>query len=369
MKVCMISGIAHFSGGVENVVNELSNYAVTHGTEVDIFARSNQDFIESTRKCKLVGVRAYSLIPHRFGIPHYGKYEYNLRVWRKTKRYGPYDIIHGHGDNCIFTALFRNKTPFLMTFHGTMAKVLEESSDPRKIPHLYTEKIAAARCDIAVACSNAVKNELIRFYGCPAKKIHVIHNGVNVEKFAPIDKQEARKRISLPQNHKYALWVGSNPQRKRLSTAIKATEKSDCAKLLVVGMTGKNIGKTVFLGKISEQDLIAAYSAADLLIFPTVYEGFPMVPLEALACGLPTLVSEESNIGEIIKDGIQGFVINSGNPIDYQEKIDLIINDVNLLKEMAIKSRELALNYSWHNQAEKYWQIYKALLKNRAKVV
>ena len=361
----MISGLANFSGGVENVVNELSKYLVAHDAEVDIFARSNQDFIESEPKRKLIGVRAYSLIPHGFGIPHYGKYEYNLRVLKKTKQHGPYEIIHGHGDNCVFTALFRDKTPFLMTFHGTMAKVLEESSDPRKIPHLYTEKIAAARCDIAIACSYAVKNEIMQFYGCPAKKIQVIHNGVNVEKFSPIDKQEARKRLSLPQNHKYALWVGSNPQRKRLSTAIKAIEKSNCAKLLVVGMNGENIGKTVFLGKISEQDLIVAYSAADLLIFPTVYEGFPMVPLEALACGLPTIVSEESNLGEIIKDGIQGFVINGEKPIDYQEKIDLVINDDDLLKEMAIKSREIALNYSWHNQAKKYWQIYKELLKNR----
>lgn len=117
------------------------------------------------------------------------------------------------------------------------------------------------------------------------------------------------------------------------------------------------------MGKIPEQDLIAAYSAADVLIFPTVYEGFPLAPLEALACGLPIIVSEESNMGEIIKDGVQGFVINDDNPVNYQEKIDLIINDDSRLGEMAIKSRALALNYSWFNQAEKYWKIYKELLK------
>jgi glycosyltransferase involved in cell wall biosynthesis len=359
----MVSGLAKFPGGVESVVAELSKYSGAHNAEVDVFARSNQDFIEQERRCRLIGVRDYSFIPHGFGIPHYGKYEYNLRVWRKTKQYGPYDLIHGHGDNCVFTALFRDKTPFLMTFHGTIVKVLQDSSDPRKIPHVYTEKIAASRCDLAVACSEAVKKELIQYYGCPAKKIRVIHNGVNTEKFTPMDKQQARKRLSLSPNQKYALWVGSNPQRKRLSMAIKAVSISKCSKLLVVGINGKNTEKTVFLGKIPEQDLIAAYSAADVLIFPTVYEGFPLAPLEALACGLPIIVSEESNMGEIIKDGVQGFVINDDNPVNYQEKIDLIINDDSRLGEMAIKSRALALNYSWFNQAEKYWKIYKELLK------
>jgi len=360
----MISGLAKFSGGVENVVNELSTFLINNDVNVDIFGRSDQDFVKSEHKCKIIGVRPYSILPHVFGIPHYGKYEYNLKTWRKTKAYGPYDIIHGHGDNCFFSALFRDKTPFLMTFHGTMAKVLQESHGPRKIPRLYAEKLAASRCDIAVACSNAVKNELTHFYGTSAKKIKVIHNGVNVEKFVPIDKKEARRKLSLPENDKYALWVGSNPFRKRLPTAIEAVEKSKCSKLIVAGMTGKNVGKTVFLGKISEHALIAAYSAADFLLFPTIYEGFPMVPLEALACGLPTIVSEESNLGEIIEEGVHGFVIKGGNPTSYQEKIDLIINNDTAQKEMSINCRELALNYSWQKQAKKYWQIYQRLLKN-----
>lgn len=88
--------------------------------------------------------------------------------------------------------------------------------------------------------------------------------------------------------------MGSNPHRKRLSTAIKAVEKSKCSKLLVVRMEGTNEGKTVFLGKTSDDALIASYNTADLLLFPPVYEGFPMVSLEALACSFPVVVLEES---------------------------------------------------------------------------
>ena len=80
-------------------------------------------------------------------------------TWRKTKTFGPFDIIHGHGDNYLFSSLFRNKTPFLMTFHGTMTKT-SQRSEPGTIPVFYTEKVATSRYDIAVACSNALKNEL-----------------------------------------------------------------------------------------------------------------------------------------------------------------------------------------------------------------
>lgn len=252
-----------------------------------------------------------------------------------------------------------------MTFHGTMAKAMGGSIDPRGRTLLYAEKVAADRCDVAVTCSDAVKAELAQYYGVSSKKVKVIHNGVNVEKFVPIDKKVARKKLSLPEINTYALWVGTSPYRKGLLTAVKAVEKSHCSKLLVVGTMGENSGKTVFLGKVSEQDLITAYSAADVLLFPTTYEGFPMTALEALSCGLPVIVSEASNLGEIITEGNQGFVVKDRNIAAYQEKIDCVVNNDVVLKEMSVKCRKLALSYSWQKQAEKYWLLYQKLLKNQ----
>ncbi|MCL2258141.1 MAG: glycosyltransferase family 4 protein [Candidatus Bathyarchaeota archaeon] len=362
MKICVISGLAKFSGGLENVVDELNNFLITSGIEVNVFGRSSSDFVEFNHNCKIVGVRPYSFFPPNIGMPW--KFEYNLKVWRKTRAFGSYDVIHGHGDNCFFSSLFRDKTPFMMTFHGTMAKALQNSIDPREKTLLCAEKVAADRCDVAVACSNAVKNELIHYYGLSYKKIKVIHNGVNVKKFVPIDKKVARQRLSLPDcGTTYALWVGSNPHRKGFLTAVKAVEQSRCSKLLIVGMTGRNSGKNVFLGKLSEQDLITAYSAADILVFPTVYEGFPMVPMEALACGLPVLVSEASNMGEIIQEGTHGFIVKDGTIAAYQKKIDTVINDSVTLKEMSVNCRNLALNYCWSKQAEKYLALYNWLSK------
>jgi glycosyltransferase involved in cell wall biosynthesis len=364
MKVCMISGLAKVPGGLESVVNELSNFLIKQAVEVNIFGRSRHDFVESGYNYKIIGVGPLVFFPPKI-MNLFWKFEYNLKTWRKTSCFGPYDIIHGHGDNCFFSSLFRDKSIFLMTFHGTMAKSTGYAADLRNRLLFYAEKVAADRCDVAVACSKAVKNELIQYYGVSPKKVQVIYNGVNVEKFVPIDKKVARRKLLLPECNTYALWVGTSPHRKGLLTAIKAVEQSKCSKLIVAGIMGRNSGKTVFLGKISEPDLITAYSAADVLLFPTIYEGFPMVTLEALSCGLPIIVSEASNMGEIIKEGEHGFVVNNNTITSYREKIDHIINDDAVLKEMSIKCRRLALNYSWQKQAEKYWMLYQWLLRNR----
>ncbi|MEM2099556.1 MAG: glycosyltransferase family 4 protein [Candidatus Bathyarchaeia archaeon] len=355
----MISGLARGTGGVERVVNELTNFLVNHGENVTIFGRNNVDFVQTAGNHQTIGLSPYNILPRRLRIAYYDKLTYSFKVWRRMKLYEPFHIVHGHGDNCLFPSLFRNVQPFLMTFHGVLAKYVGQR-DPRIWSIVYAEKTAASRCDLAVACSEAVKNELVVYYGINPDKIVVIHNGVDANKFVPMNKCKARKRLRLPEKGKYAIWVGGSAKRKGLHIAIKAVEASPC-KLLVVGTDGKNTGNVVFLGKIPDSDLLTAYSAADLFLFPTEYEGFPAAPLEALACGLPIIVSKESNMGEIIREGVHGFIIDDANPSVYREKIMLLLNDETMRREMSDNCRNLGKQYDWSKQAAKYWVIYKRL--------
>ncbi len=356
----MISGFAKYSGGVENVVNELGTFLSAHNSNLTVFGRSNQDFVEYSYKRKTVGIFPYRILPSRLRFAHFNKYAYSLRVWKKINHKHLFDIIHGHGDNCFFPCLLRDETPFLMTFHGTLIKGVTRFR-PSTIPIVLTEKIAALRCDAAIACSHAVKNEMVSLYGANPKKISVIHNGVNVDKFIPQNKELSRKRMGLPLNRIYALWVGNDPVWKGLSTCIKAIERIPNVHLLVVGLNGVSNGKTVFLGQLLGVDLINAYNAADFLVFPTRYEGFPLVPLEALACGLPIIVAKESNYGEIIEEGMHGFIVTERDPSLYEQKINLLLNGNCRLREMATECRKLATKYSWTKQAEKYLKIYEKM--------
>lgn len=361
MNVCMISGYASYSGGVENVVNEICRYLIEKNVDITVFGASKKDFVEKKPKFTLAGVHPYNIVPERLQIAFYPKIAFSLKTRQKINKTDAFDLIHGHADNCLFYALLRTKKPFVMTFHGTWAKS-QERIVPQTMPVYCAEKIAAQRCDIAVACSNAVKNELTDFYGIEKQKIVTIHNGVDVNKFTPQTKAEARKRLNLPVDRKFVLWVGSAPQRKGLYTAIKAVKSLPNVTLLVVGSKGENLFNTVFLGRVSENELIAAYNAADMLVFPTVYEGFPVVPMEALSCGLPLVVSYESNMGEIISDGVHGFTIQQGSPEKYREKIQLILKDEVLINKMSSECRKLALKYSWSVQAQKYLDLYNKIL-------
>lgn len=367
MRICMISGLTSPPGGLEVVVDELSKFLTHKDVDVTLFGRDEFNFDIKTTSGKIVGIKPLNYLPQPLHFQHYDKYAYSFEVWKKIKEIQRFDIIHGHGDNCFFPSLFRGKTPFIMTFHGTMAKAIRASENrhlgPRIMPILYTEKTAALRCDMAIACSIAVKNELVTFYGISPHKIRVIHNGVNVNTFKPHNKKKARNLLGLPEKRKYAIWVGTNPRLKGLSIAIKTIKSLKDISLIVVGISGTNSENVLFFGKIKERQLLCLlYNAADFLIFPTLYEGFPLVPLEALACSLPIIVSEESNLGEIINEGVHGFVINDRNPLSYKEKIELLLNDSRMLNDMSVQCRNLAVNYSWKKQAEKYWKIYNLLI-------
>ena len=358
----MISGRPSPPGGVERVVEELANRIAAKGVDFTIFGKGKVNFVKKTGRIKIIGMSTFK--------SPYPKLTYSFEVWRRIRKTNEFDIIHGHADNCFFPSVLRGETPFIVTFHGTLRKSFEQIKIPlrvlvRAVSGIWAERAAAQACDFAVACSAAVKNELVTLYKVKPNKIMVIYNGVNVDKFFPQDKKEARKRLGLPLKGKYALWVGAGTARKGFSTATRATQNIPGLRLLVVGINPRNDGSAVYLGRVSESDLVRAYSAADFLLFPTVYEGFPLVPLEAMACGLPVIVSEESNYGEIITDGLHGYVVRDGKVSSYKDRIELLLDERNS-QERSLHCRKLATEYRWEKQAEQYWKVYLRLMTGQS---
>jgi alpha-maltose-1-phosphate synthase len=333
MKICMISGFANYSGGLENMAAQLTKQLQA---KPDVSVTLYEE-----RPPRYLPRKLWSFYHRRSS---YHKLIYSLNSYRKL-RTEQFNIIHGHGENCFFPTLFRNNTPFVMTFHGlaknSMSKRMQH--DPRVQPSFLAEKVAAENCTVSVACSQAVKEEMEKEYNI--KNIEVIYNGVDTDKFTPGNKACAKQRLHLPLEKHYVLWVGHDPIRKGLCIA-KETLKAF-----------PNLHLITCMGKTPPETLIDSYNAADFLFFPTTYEGFPVVPMEALACGLPLLVSEASNIGEIVTQGKQGFIVNDGA---YKEKIKLLQEPL-LLSIMSENCRELALKYDWKVQAEKYFQLYRRI--------
>lgn len=338
MNVCMISGFADYSGGVENVVACLKTCLSHYGVNVSVFADVKPYFLPS-----LVNSLLYKRT-------NFWKLTHSLRSYFSG---GYFDVIHGHGDNCFFQSVLKTKTPLITTFHGCY-KFSAQIYDPRTFPSVLAEKAAVEYSDVLVAVSEGVKREMRELYG--AKNVFVIHNGVDTNLFRAKSRKEARKRLGLKPNGVYALWVGHDPIRKGLFDAVVALKSFPDVTLVVVGFNGCFREKNILcLSTVSFSCLIDLYSACDFFFFPTLYEGHPLSVMEALSCGLPVLVSQKSNMGELIDDGVHGYVVGDGC---YSDKIDCFF-DSEHRRKMSVACRELALKFSWKNQATEYLELYR----------
>lgn len=225
-----------------------------------------------------------------------------------------------------------------------------------------------------IAVSEKVKRDIMKYYGTPGEKITVIPNGVNLEEFKhdPYRRTEIRERYGISDSDVVLLFVGHDFERKGLEYAIKALpEVSNNVKLLVVGKGNPEafqklarklgvIDKTIFTGFVPE--IKHYYDTSDIFVFPTYTEGFSLTMLEAVASGLPVLATNVSGSDELIIDGYNGFFIER-DPKNIAEKINILVNDENLRKQMCKNARRSAERYSWDATAERTLEVYEEVLK------
>ena len=213
-----------------------------------------------------------------------------------------------------------------------------------------------------ITVSEFSKREIANYYGINEEKISVIYNGVS-EKFKP------RKTHTM---EKYILGVSSIACHKNFINLIKAYQKlkTKNIKLYIVGglndkIFGKDSRRIIesvkgnenikFLGRVTDDELIELYSNALCFVYPSVYEGFGIPPLEAQACGCPVIISDIPVFKEIYGDSAVYF--NPLDPKDIADKVNQVLNDKKLREQLLIKSLENSKKYTWEKSAEKFFKI------------
>jgi UDP-glucose:(heptosyl)LPS alpha-1,3-glucosyltransferase len=179
----------------------------------------------------------------------------------------------------------------------------------------------------AVICiSKMVKEEIRGHFGVGEERLHVIYNGIDTESFHPRLKQQYRASVraeyGVPLGAPLFLFVGSGFERKGVGTLLQAmADVPDSAHLIVVGKDKrlKHFVELAARHQLAErvhftgarEDVKPFYGAADALVFPTLYEPFGNVTLEAMACGLPVITSRKAGSAELIENGVNGFVCDA----------------------------------------------------------
>ncbi len=212
----------------------------------------------------------------------------------------------------------------------------------------------------AVVCnSQMVKNEIQRWFGTPSDKLHVIYSGVDTERFHPrlreIHGEKIRWQHNIPHDATIFLYVGSGFERKGVAQLLKAfANLASPSHLIIVGKDKRQsdferLATTLgispcthFLGTI--EDVTPYYGAASVFVLPTLYDPFPNVILEAMACGLPVITSTKSGGAELIQEGFNGFVCD---PMD----IAKLTSNMELLTKA---DQRRAIGQAARESAEKY---------------
>jgi len=308
------------------------------------------------------------------------RFWWNLWALPNYLKKNPVDIFH---TQYIAPFWLPKKMKLVLTIHDISFNFFPQFI--KKSDFLFLKTLIPRSLKMAtkiIAVSDFTKKEIEKYYHIPAEKIAAIHNGVDFELFnkniAREKLEEIRKKYSLPE--KFILYIGTLQPRKNIPVVIEALkilrEKYNLQdiKLVIAGnrkahnfdpkidevIENYNLQKSViFPGWIDEEDKPALYKLARCFVFPSLYEGFGIPVIEAMAAGTPVVCSNIPVLGEIGKNA--ALFCDPKNSCEFAENISKILTDENLRNNFIEKGAEIAKKYSWQKNAEKTLAIYESL--------
>ncbi|TCP54787.1 glycosyltransferase involved in cell wall biosynthesis [Tumebacillus sp. BK434] len=260
------------------------------------------------------------------------------------------------------------------------------------IPYIYPETVGKGylriflqemprimeQSDLIITVSEHSKRDIQRIFQVPEEKIAVTYEAPE-SVYQPIDKQAAKafvkERFGI--DRPYVVYLGGFSPRKNVKGLINAFYEmqdqipKDYA-LVLVGKEARDYDDTamlvealrlqdrvIFTGFAAVPELPHLYNAADLCVYPSFYEGFGLPPLEAMACGVPTITSNTSSIPEVAGDA--ALLINPHDMYDLAEKMAAVLNSPELRQEMSRKGLAQAAQFSWERCAKETLAAYEKL--------
>lgn len=222
-----------------------------------------------------------------------------------------------------------------------------------------------------IAVSECTKRDLISLFKVPEEKITVISEGI-LPQYVPIknDSREAtavKDKYNLPP--RFALFLGTLEPRKNITSIILGLNQLETKiPLVIAGRKGwkykeifeaaKNSNQQIkFLDYVDAQDKPALYSLADMLIWPSYYEGFGLPPLEAQACGTPVIVGANSSLIEVIGDS--GLLVNADHPEEIAIAAEAFWNNPAMHEEYRQRGLNNSAKYSWERTAKETLDLFR----------
>ncbi len=358
-----------------DVFTGIENYILNLVLNLNAVDKENEYVLFCGDKKKLPG--EFLALNKNFRL-HVSKFPTSSRVLRLIwdNVYLMYAILKERIDvfHAPFVAPMLKVCPTVLTVHDLAYLYFPDS-------YTYTYKLflkvfltrSIKIADKIIAVSNNTKSDVVKHFGVPESKIEVIYESADV--FFKVDKSkvhEVREKYGI--NKDFILGLGLISPRKNFSTLLKAFKKllhkGVDVQLVIVGGKGwlynqvlklvsdLNIGsKVVFTGYVPKEDLLYLYNCAKMFVYPSLYEGFGIPILEAMACGCPVIASNTSSIPEVCGDA--AILVNPLDVDEICERMLTLLKDVSLRESLIERGLRQASKFSWIKTAERTMELYK----------
>ncbi len=235
-------------------------------------------------------------------------------------------------------------------------------------------RLSLSRADLVIAVSEATKRDIIKLYSIRPERITVIHNGVD-ERFVPASAEVVegiKRRRGLPE--RFFFYCGTLEPRKNVGGLIRAyarlpADLRAAMPLIVAGAAGwhfkpvfhlaESLGLADgvrFVGYIGREEQSLWYNAATVFVYPSLYEGFGLPPLEAMACGAPTIVSDRGSLPEVVGSG--AIIVDPTNYDGLAAEMSRLAQDAELRRDLSRRGIQQAAGFDWRQTARQVERLY-----------
>ena len=363
-------------GGIARVVHDLSKRLIKDGHEVTVVTyRDSADVpeYENDKGVNVYRVDNYMIHPNNF-IDWIMQLNFNMlsKATEIINKEGGFDVIHAHDWLVTYAAKSLKNAydiPIVATIHATEAGRNSGIHDETQRYINDTEWLLTYEATEVIVNSNYMKNEIQRLFGLPFDKINVIPNGINLSNFTGIERDYDFRRQYAMDNEKIILYVGRLVYVKGVQHLIAAMPKIlsnyNDAKLIIAGRGGmmdelraeaSNLGlndKIYFTGYLNSKQVQKMYKCADVAVFPSTYEPFGIVALEAMLAGVPTVVSDVGGLDEIVTHGVDGMKSYAGNANSIADSVTALLYDHQLATNVSKKAKQKVKDqFNWEKIAQ-----------------
>lgn len=275
-----------------------------------------------------------------------------------------------------------NNTLNIVTIHDLIPYILPQTTGPGYLKNFLKNMPEIIEfADGILTVSEYSKNDILKFFpSFPSERIFVTPLAANNEyklSDKKVDLENVQNRFNFTGN--YIMYIGGFSTRKNVKALLTSFNKlydkfNEEVKLLIVGglrdeglklkaLTEdfKYKDKIIFTGFIEEEYLPTLYSACSLLVYPSLYEGFGLPPLESMTCGTPVLAANTTSIPEVVKNS--KLLFNPYNSDELEFKLLELINDKTLRDQYSNEAIELAKEFSWDITAKKTLKAYEKIFE------